>query len=161
MSYDISFNREEPLPEEEFIGYLNGRRNYTTTVRSTEVVGRVIETLYENRDTGVYFLLTLWDPARAVDFEELCLASINLNFWRPCFFAMETGIEVGTFAKNFGLTVKDNQAGTRPFSAEAFVKNWMAGNRVTSSFFMRKASSAEKIYTRPSMELMSIWRPRD
>lgn len=159
MSYDLSFNREAPLTEADVLEYLSGRRNYTTSVRSHDALGRFIEAMYQNPETGVYFILSIWDQTKVADYEEPSLASISLAFGRPNFFGMETGIEVGAFTKHFGLTVKDRQAGTDgPFSAEAFVKSWVISNQMTSGFFLSKASPAQKLYTRPPMELMHIWR---
>jgi hypothetical protein len=159
MSYDLGFDREELLPEEDVIAYLEERPNYTPKIYSNDDLGRYIQATYQNPDTGVHFILSVWDQSRRDQFEVRNLAGISLNFCRPSYFVMETGIEVGAFTKHFGLTVKDVQAGTDgTFSTETFVKSWMVCNQTTSGWFQRQVNPVRKLYTRPSTELMKIWR---
>ena len=85
---------------------------------------------YQNVDTGVSFAFA----QRIVEDEEtdgtLLTLRFCLDYFRPGFFAVEAGIELGQCVAALHLHVVDPGSGrsTGPYSAERFIADWQRGN---------------------------------
>ncbi len=85
---------------------------------------------YQNEDTGVSFAFA----QRIVEDEEtggvLLTLSFSLDYFRPGFFAVEAGIELGQCVAALHLHVVDAATGrsAEPYRAERFIADWQRGN---------------------------------
>ena len=85
---------------------------------------------YRNDDTGVSFAFA----QRIVEDEEadgsLLTLRFSLDYFRPGFFAVEAGIELGQCVAALHLHVVDAGSGrsTGPYRAERFIADWQRGN---------------------------------
>lgn len=149
MSYDLHFDRVEPLTEAGFFGYFLGRRNYTRQNR---------QAWYSNEHTGVYFSFRISESGQQ-EAAKPFLASFNISLYRPHFFGLEARPEVDAFIKHFELTVIDPQEkdGER-FSAERFLYNWNRSNEFGYTALLNAENALRKIHARPLAELEAIWR---
>src|SRR5438552_15954103 len=96
VSYDLFFLSRDSrtlITEDDFISYFRTRNNYK--VSGTDAG-------YFNEDTGVYFSFSYED-------QQECIASFDINYWRPSFFALEAAPEIESFASHFDLIVDDPQ----------------------------------------------------
>ena len=90
MSYDLFFKpRRGDADSSQFAEYFRNRRHYKVDVP---------EVLYENEDTGVYFM---FDLEREPDEDEGTHypVALNLNYFRPSFFGLEAEPEVTAFVR--------------------------------------------------------------
>src|SRR5258707_1150922 len=79
MSYDLYFTKPR-ITQEQFAAFFRGRRNYEVSDR---------QCVYENQDTGVYFIID-YNEQNGVDPEMIAsTASLSLNYYRPHFFGLE------------------------------------------------------------------------
>lgn len=151
MSYDLYFTRPQ-ISQDQFVSYFNGRPNY-------EVSGQ--QSVYQNEDTGVYFIFDYTEPDDSDPEDIESTASFNLNFYRPSVFGLEAVDEVSAFVKNFGFSVFDPQndgMGEGPYSPEAFLRGWNIGNEFGYSAVLRGEGAPEKVWTLPTTTIEDIWR---
>ena len=150
MNYDLYFDRREPLTEEEFFAYFDGRRNYKRENR---------QAWYQNERTGVYFSFVVPSPGDSEELEKRHQASFNLNLYRPHFFGLEAAPELDAFVKRFGFTVIDPQErDSEVFSIERFLSNWNRSNEFGYKALLNAGQTPRQVQARPSTELEAIWR---
>jgi hypothetical protein len=163
MSYDLMFT---PAPGQpvmmltQFFDYFSARANY-------EVNGQ--QAWYVNDDTGVYFSFEYdaqteepsdWrETAENGDEWVPTVATFNLNFNRPSFFALEAAVELEAFVSEFHLGIDDPQAGGMgrgPFVRERFVAGWTAANEWACSVVRDETTPPPLTYPRDRLD--KIWR---
>jgi hypothetical protein len=166
MSYDLFFRTRSgtpPLTAERFEDWFQSRPHY-------QVSGG--EAVYGNGDTGVYFTFNFAsDAEEALDAPGLeddgeplprMDATFTLNYHRPHVFALEAEPEVAAFVAHFGLEVEDPQThgmGSGPYSREAFLRGWNAGNTFSLRPFDAPGfGPGEPALTLPSERIERIWR---
>ncbi len=129
VSYDLFFKKKngKDFLLNEFEDYFSSRPHY-------KVEG--VQAHYENKNTGVYFLMEYNDVKEVIDTSETTSedwqVSLNLNFVRPHIFATETEPEVHSFVKHFKLLIKDIQNDGNPtdiYTTEDFIRGWNIGNK--------------------------------
>jgi hypothetical protein len=130
MSYDIYFCRNEPT-ELHFDEVVSWSRRYPQFREEGES-----QLIYENPDTGVYFLLEWSAPTEG---QESSIPSgvydtglsLNLNYARPTFFALEAMPIVEALAAHFRVTMFDPQRepSVGIFSSEQLVESWSKSNQ--------------------------------
>jgi hypothetical protein len=150
MSYDLYFNRTDPLTPKEIDGFFKDRKHYTLSTG---------QAVYENADTGVYFLFDL--KSSDEESESQGIASFNLNYFRPHFFGLEAAPEVDAVVRHFGFSISDPQnegMGDGPFTPEGFVNGWNAGNAFGYRAILKSENAPKVVYSRPRSELESTWR---
>jgi len=130
MSYDIYFCRNEPTEFQfgEVVSWLHRYPHFKGEGES--------QLIYQNQDTGVYFLLEWSEPTQG---QESSIPpgvydtglSLSLNYARPTFFAFETMPIVEALAAHFGFTMFDPQRepGVGFFSSEELVESWTKSNK--------------------------------
>ena len=140
MSYDLYFEagRGKALDRKSFFAYFTGRRH------CERQKGQV---LYQNQDTGVYFLL---------DEPEDGKVALSLNLYRPHTFGLEAAPEIEAFASHFAATVVDPQqdAPPGPFNREAFIKSWNESNRFAYASMMQDNPNPT---TWPTKKIREVW----
>ncbi|MBS0633627.1 MAG: hypothetical protein JSS11_17090 [Verrucomicrobia bacterium] len=149
MSYDLYLDRSAPVTSGEFGAYFSQRPNFRNENG---------QAVYENKDTGVYFIFTL---ATEGDDEPTHKVSFNLNFFRPHFFAREAASELAAVIAAFGFAVHDPQndgMGDVPFSEEGFQRGWDHGNAFGYRAMLRSKTPPPVIHSRPTAELDAVWR---
>lgn len=119
---------------------------------------------YENPDTGVYFSFELTlDDEEPLDHEAESTkppwAMFNINFCRPCFFAMEAAIELQAFVERFGKEIEDPQVDgndTGEYVTHRFVSGWNHGNRFGVRGTLSGPTDGQPP-VRPHEELERVW----
>jgi len=137
MSFDLYFykRKDNQLKEEQVAEYLTNNLPHNNSEHPRQWS-------YENRSTGVYFLID-WnesevEPERIEifdnfqDFKYLNF-SFSINFFRPRFFGLEIFPIVEKFISNLDLYVLDSQDETDPdnprkFPPGYFQKQWIRHN---------------------------------
>ena len=151
MSYDIYFT-DPRISKEEFQTYFRGRPSYE--VSDSQAV-------YQNEDTGVYFIFDYAEDEEKDPEGTDSVASFTLNYYRPHIFGLEAVDEVGAFIDSFGFAIDDPQNEGMvdgAFSKEGFLKGWNAGNEFGYSSFLRGENPPERVFALPGERLESIWR---
>lgn len=106
MSFDLFFykRKDDAITEDDVAAYLN--ENIGANSNNSE------QWLYENPNTGVYFLIDRNEPNDLdegfEDFTDLNF-SFNLNYFRPTYFGLESFSIVEKLVTNLGLYVFDPQ----------------------------------------------------
>ncbi|MGH8193776.1 MAG: hypothetical protein ACREQ8_05145 [Woeseiaceae bacterium] len=123
MSYDLLFlsDSEQSIPDRDLFREHFARRAFYQVGQDQAV--------YENPDTGVYFIFDL--VSEALEDEPPSWLAFTLNFYRPHYFALEAVPELQAVIDRTSGMVLDPQDGDpapRPFSTEQFLKNWNHGN---------------------------------
>ena len=134
MSYDLYFRtRSGSLPAERFEAYFHKRPHYRFEGR---------QAVYENEDTGVYFLFEQDDGSGAADQDadsERFAAAFNINYFRPSVFGLEAEPEVAAFVRAFNLSIVDPQndgMGEGDYDSKGFLRGWNAGNAFAFRAFL-------------------------
>jgi hypothetical protein len=159
VSYDLSFRvaaGRKPPSVDELKAFLRARPHY-------EVGGD--QALYQNEDTGVYFLLDFGpsdddpdDDSRAADRSVAVPLAFHLNYNRPSVFALEAEPELAAIVGHFVLRVEDPQEGMADgtYSRDGFLEGWRAGNRLAVGA-VGTADGAPP-FQLPAAELERHWR---
>ncbi|NJL30059.1 MAG: hypothetical protein HC897_20275 [Thermoanaerobaculia bacterium] len=154
VSYHLFFTgAREPVTEQAFDDYFNGRAGYTRENRRA---------IYSNEDTGVAFVFDYegkmgilcggGDPAR--------WASFGISHPRARFFGREALVELEAFIARFGTGIRDPQRygiSGNVFSADAFLRGWEQGNRLACQALAALGEHGE-LLTRPAEELAQVWQ---
>lgn len=163
MSYDLLFgakNGDAPPSEADLAAYFEGRTHY-------QVDGQ--EVLYQNDDTGVYFIFYLehsLDPEEIAELKEAgevpfpAFASLNINFFRPHVFGLEAAPEIAAFVRHFDLAVDDPQSdddATGAFSEPRFLRGWNRGNAFAYRAILNHDPD-QTLYSLPGDILEASWR---
>lgn len=146
MSYDLYFTTPK-ISREQFKSHFAGNRLYEVSPG---------QAIYENKDTGVYFVFTFGDSAPADPGEIASSASFNLNYYRPHYFGLEAVKEVTMFVERFGFSVHDpqmNGMGDGPYSSDAFLKGWNHGNAFGYSAMVRGKNGPGRVWSLPTARL--------
>ena len=151
MSYDFSFTIPR-ITKQDFEAYFHGKPNYEITKA---------QAAYQNKDTGVYFLIDYNEPEED-DLEEIHSTLIlNLNYYRPSFFALEAADEISELIRHFGFLIHDPQneeMGGNLFSKDDFICEWNHGNEFGYSIALQRNNISEQVYMYPGKHLEDIWR---
>lgn len=143
MSYDLFLSsKSRPLSGDQFRSWFEGRPGYT--VHGEHAV-------YENEDTGVYFVFDHDATDSRVTF--------NLNYFRPHFFGLEAAPEVESFVAAFDLSIDDPQSdgmGNGPFTSNGFLRGWNAGNRLAYRAILSSDNRPET-HVYPTADLERVW----
>lgn len=151
MSYDLYFV-EPQIGKEDFFAYFRGRRNYQV------LEGQAV---YENQDTGVYFLIDYNQPGSEDTDAIASTASASINYYRPSFFGLEVAEEISAMVNHFGFSIHDPQnegMGDGPFSEAGFLRAWNHGNEFGYSAILRGEKSPKAVWSLPGERLEKIWR---
>jgi hypothetical protein len=139
MSYDLYFrmrNPSAPLTQERFEAYFASRPTYKVESR---------QAIYENGDTGVYFMFDYGNPFEGAESSEarnddsLAPVAFNLNYYRPHVFGLEAEPEVRSLVEHFELSVVDPQndgMSEGAYSTDGFLRGWNAGNAFAHRAFL-------------------------
>jgi hypothetical protein len=112
--------------------------------------------LYENENTGVYFVIDINN-----NFEENRQMSLNLNYFRPHVFGLEAAPEIEAMVEALDLKVDDPQIQgmgmSAEFSREEFLRGWNEGNRVGYRAVLGREGGPGKVYTWSADKIERIW----
>lgn len=150
MSYDLFFTQPE-ITWDQFAEYFRERKNYTLHGK---------QSVYENQDTGVYFLFEFADDASCDTEPPECKVTFNLNYYRPHVFAREAEPEIRAFVDRFRFMIYDPQIdgmGEGAYSSEGFIRGWNCGNEFGYQS-MLNAENPSEIHARPKEELEAVWK---
>src|SRR5437867_5761139 len=151
MSYDIYFTKPR-ISREQFMAYFRARPNYEVSAQ---------QCIYQNQDTGVYFLID-YTEAPGADAETTdSTASLSLNYYRPHVFGLEAVDEIAAFIDHFRFSIHDPEnegMGDGPFSRDGFLRGWNHGNEFGYSAILRGDNAPEKVWALPGERLEAIWR---
>jgi len=147
MSYDLFFTFPKPIPRSLVEEYFASRPHYQNN-------GSVV---YQNQDTGVYFVFELHSDTD--DDDQLVGASLNLNYFRPHIFGLEAEPEIRAFVECFQPNIEDPQMhgmGEGPFTPDGFLAGWNAGN----AFAYESITSQQEgpFLSCPEAKLEAAWR---
>lgn len=155
MSYDLFLKpRTTALRGSEVEAWATSRMNYASN-------GSQI--WYENEDTGVYFVLEsndAGDEAAELEEEHYPL-SVNINYFRPSFFALEIAPELARLVQDLDLVVMDPQTegmGEGEFDIERFHSGWNHGNAFGYQAVLRDQTGRDGLVSYPAQVLASTWR---
>lgn len=153
------------MTQDAFAAYFTSRKHYAINGS---------QAWYSNEDTGVYFSfefdLRTVPPDDWAEFADddgtieewfPSIASFNINYNRPRFFAFEAAPEVAAFVNNFNLLVDDPQIdgmGRDGFSTEKFAAGWNRGNRWATPAVRLHSPNDDAPLTYPTERLLAIWR---
>ncbi len=167
MSYDL-FLRRGRLSFETVSAFFEGRAHYSSA--SGPPIGdprdpdydqpidfEQFDWFYSNPDTGVYFNFT-W-VERDGDKPEGPHLHFDINYFRPHIFGLEAAEELAEVIAHFGPEIEDPQMhgmGDGPFSKEAFLSGWNAGNRFAHRAFSSQ-QNAEPPELAPSSAIADAW----
>jgi hypothetical protein len=143
MSYDLSFRRDQGAPSWDTLArWFAGRRSFKVDDK---------QAVYENGDTGVYFLFDRSDAAVPIAF--------NINYCRPHVFAFEAEPVLAELVTSFGLGVVDPQGAMADgsYSREGFLQGWNHGNRFACRA-MQSQGALGRAYTLPGARIEAAWR---
>lgn len=156
MSYDLSFRKPQaaPFTREQFSEYFANRPNYQVTND---------QALYENKDTGVYFLFEYQSDSPDSPKQNGVQAPVmfNLNYYRPHIFGLEAEPEVAAFIKHFNLLIEDTQAhgmGNGEYSREGFLRGWNHGNDFGYHAILTGKNAPSEVHTLPTRAIEGYWR---
>ena len=149
MSYDLYFIGPD-FSYEQFATYFSDRPNFRLSDK---------QALYENEDTGVFFVFEYSNEELEYNEPIRYCASFNLNYYRPHFFALEAEPEVRNFVDHFGFKTFDPQEVIEgnEYSTEGFLRGWNAGNEFTCKAILSSDDAPPEIFVRPTKELDGIW----
>jgi hypothetical protein len=143
MSYDLYFTADsgKKIDKKAFAAHFGGRRNYEVSKK---------QAIYQNEDTGVYFIFDAPDADGVVAF--------NLNYFRSHVFGLEAAPELEIFVTTLGVTAGDPQGEIEdgaPFTREGFLRGWNAGNEFAYRSMLKEQS--EPVRTWPAQKIEEIW----
>jgi len=155
MSYDLYFQKKnrELFSRQEFVAYFTSRPHYKVENG---------QALYENDDTGVYFIVEhneVESLEKTEDPSDYSPANLNLNFLRPHIFALEAEPEITAFVRQFEFIIMDPQIDGNPgttYEREAFLRGWNAGNKFAFDS-IGKSNPEIKTLLYPSDDLERHW----
>jgi hypothetical protein len=150
MSYDLYFVPQEgktPPRVQQLMDFFEARGNYEVSER---------QAIYENGDTGVYFIFDLGTASE--EQPEAAPLSFSLNLFRPHVFGLEAASELRAVVDAFQLQVIDPQSdsGDPHFSEETFLATWNESNEF--GYRSCLAQGAEVHATLPTATIEMCWR---
>lgn len=149
MSYDLFLKpRIADVALKNFVDYFGARRHYEVND---------VQALYQNEDTGVYFVFDLQNES---DEEDTAYPlALNVNYFRPSFFGLETELEVAAFVQAFDMAVSDPQDKMEDgeYNSEQFLTGWDQGNEFAYSAMLREPGSRSDIVSYPTATLLKAW----
>lgn len=150
MSWDLYFTHPI-INKTEFVSYFNNRKGYKTEAE---------QALYENEDTGVYFIFD-FNGAPSVEDDIEASVTFCLNYFRPHFFALEAAEELRNFITHFKFKTFDGQGngmGESAFTIDGFLTSWNSGNEFGYRSILGQSQQTEKFFARPTSELEEVWK---
>lgn len=153
MSYDLYFNPRQPdakLTAASFSDYFRQRKKYEVSEK---------QAIYQNEDTGVYFIFDLGAPEDEEPGEQ-SLLSLNLNYLRPHVFGLEAEVEVSALVRKFNLLVGDPQdyMSDGEYSSDGFLRGWNHGNEFGTRAYLNDKEFNDSIFAAPAAKLEAAWR---
>jgi hypothetical protein len=151
MSYDLYFTAPR-VSLEAFNSHFAGDIRYQLSSG---------EAIYQNQDTGVYFIFRYSNQETGDAEEEPGFATFNINYYRPHYFGLEAVQELTGFIEAFRCSVFDPQMhgmGEGPFSPEAFLRGWNHGNEFGYSAVLKGERPPGEVWHLPTDRLEAIWR---
>ena len=151
MSYDLYFTKPD-ISLEQFHEYFEGRPHCTAAGS---------QVCYENKDTGVYFLIAHGESGGEDPEEIPSTATLNLNYYRPHVFGLEAADEISAFVGHFGLSIHDPQTqgmDNGDFDKERFLHAWNHGNELGCLAVLSGENAPRDVFTLPGDRLENIWR---
>ena len=151
MSYDLYFTKPR-ITQEQFTAYFRARRNCELSAK---------QCIYQNQDTGVYFVINYNEADGADTVSVDSTASLSLNYYRPHFFGLEAAAEIAAFIDHFGFSIHDPQnegMADGPFSEKGFLKAWNHGNEFGYSAILRGDNPPQRVWSLPGERLEAIWK---
>jgi hypothetical protein len=153
MSYDLYFRSREPNSSPvvgELAAYFQERKNYQVTEK---------QALYENEATGVYFIFDLVSSDEGKQ-DEFSPVTLNVNYFRPHIFGLETAPEVKALVDEFNLVVFDPQTdglGEGEFTTDGFLNGWNHGNAFAYRAMIEQ-NREQPLLTLPTARIEECWR---
>lgn len=150
MSYDLYFTSPK-ITREEFTTYFKANSLYQLSDQQAE---------YKNENTGVYFSFVYNSEPIKDELETEYWISININYNRPHYFALEAEQEVRRFIDQFECSIFDIQNDGMfkgPYSRDGFLKGWNSGNSFWFSVLKSQADATTIVHSRSTEELEKIW----
>jgi len=156
VSYYLLFlaDPEQSVPDRDLFREQFARRAFYTVQND--------QAIYENPDTGVYFLFDV--VTERLEDEPPSWLSFTLNFYRPHYFALEALPELEAVVRRTSGVVLDPQdpdPAPRPFVADRFLRNWNHGNQQAYRI-MPDQEREQRLQTNhlayPTRLLEAIWR---
>ena len=150
MSYTLELAFEPAIPRPRILQHFTARSHFTVTN------DRVA---YENRDTGVYFLITLEATRSLLRQSRIVSAEIDVSYNKPHYFGIEAEIEISALIGEFRPRIHDPQMrgmGDGPYSREGFLRGWNFGNQFAIHVALSKKPDLN-IATMPAEKLRAGW----
>ena len=148
MSYDLYFKpRTGAVDQHKIAAYFSSRPHYEVTPP---------QALYQNEDTGVYFVFEMQGEAEGEGSENYPVL-FNINFFRPSYFIEEAEPEVTAFVSNFDMIVSDPQLqgmGEGEYDPGRLKSGWDHGNEFGYSALLKNQMSAISL---PTAVLRRAW----
>lgn len=156
MSFDLYLvaSDKRPIDPEMLASWAEAQPHVTASL-----VSDGMRLAYDNGDTGVRFTIDYSVGDRPGDDVETAL-SLNLNYFRPSFFAYEAMPVVVELAEKFDLLIQDPQSdeeAPRPCDVGALIEGWVASNE-SSVPAVAKAGGTDDIYFLPRDKADALWR---
>jgi hypothetical protein len=156
MSYDLYFKpRTGAFDASRFTQYFKDRQRYKVEAG---------QAVYQNEDTGVYFLFELQSPEETSpkdrDEEFSFPLALNLNFFRPSYFGLEAESEVALVVRELDLLVSDPQMqgmGEGSYNSELFLAGWNHGNQMAYAAILADPAN-RNVSSLPAAALTGIWK---
>jgi hypothetical protein len=158
MSYDLYF-RVKPGME---VPSIDAMQNYFSKERHYKIKGNTA--LYENEDTGVYFLFEfITDKAENIPSDLGSSVTLpitfNINYYRPHIFGLEADLALSAFISQFNLSVSDDQIegmGNGEYSSQGFLNAWNKGNEIAYPNLIKNEKTSP--FSLPSNLIETYWK---
>jgi hypothetical protein len=153
MSYDLYFKpRSGALESKAFGRYFEKLPHFKVDLP---------QACYQNDDTGVYFVFELNSEESEDEADPQYPVSLNINYFRPSYFALEAEPVVTAFVRHFDLLVSDPQThgmGDGDYDADRFLAGWNQGNAFGHSAILRDPANRPDVVSLPNAVLLRSWK---
>ena len=153
MSYDLFLKpRQGVLDREQFAAWLQGRANWKV---------QLPQCVYGNEATGVSFGIDLQDGGAGESPADAYPIAVNINYFRPSFFALEIEPEIAALVARFDLLALDPQMhgmGEGEYSGEGLRAGWSRGNAFACRVILRDPRHTGRVDAMPAAALREAWR---
>src|ERR1700724_897380 len=115
MSYELNLHFDPPVVLSEYLQFFANRKNHTPVRNRMN---------YQNADTGVAFSIEHAVRSKLFGAGKVDGARLEVNYFRPSFFGLESEIELGALLSRFTAKIDDPQMegmGHGPYSEAGFL----------------------------------------